>query len=87
LDVSQKSQIYTAELKGEKKGLKKGKAIGLEKGKAIGLEKGKAIGLEKEKEQAVIRGHMKGHSVDVIAEFTDLSPDQILKILKEGGLA
>jgi len=70
MDMSQKSQLYTAELKGE----------------AIGLEKGEAIGLEKEKEQAVIRGHNKGHSIDTIAEFTDLSPDQILKILKENGL-
>jgi predicted transposase/invertase (TIGR01784 family) len=55
-------------------------------GKAIGLEEGEAIGLEKEKEQAVIRGHNKGYSIDTITEFTDLSPDQILKILKENGL-
>jgi predicted transposase/invertase (TIGR01784 family) len=48
---------------------------------------GEALGLEKEKELAVIRGHKKGHSIDVIAEFTDLSLDQILKILQESGLA
>jgi len=87
IDISQKSQLYTAELKGEKRGLEKGEVIGLEKGKAIGLEKGKAIGLEKEKEQAVVRGHNKGYSIDTIAEFTDLSPAQIMKILKENGLA
>ena len=73
-DMSQKSQLYTAELKGEKRGMEKG------------MEKGEAIGLEKEKEQAVIRGHKKGYSIDTISEFTDLSTDQILKILKENGL-
>ena len=73
IDMSQKSQIYTAELKGHIKG------------KAIGMEEGKAIGSQKEKEEAVIRGHNKGHSIDTIAEFTNLTPDQILKILKENG--
>jgi predicted transposase/invertase (TIGR01784 family) len=82
MDMSQKSQLYTAELKGEKRGLEKG----LGKGEAIGLEKGEAIGLEKEKEQAVTRGYKKGYSIDVIAEFTDLSPDQILNIIEESGL-
>jgi len=85
---------YTAELKGEirgeAKGLVKGEAIGLEKGEAIGLEKGEAIGLVKGEviglEKAVIRGHHKGHSIDTIASITDLSPEQIIKILKENGL-
>jgi predicted transposase/invertase (TIGR01784 family) len=57
-------------------------AQGRGEGEIIGLEKGEAIGLEK----AVIRGHNKGHSIDTIAEFTDLSPDRILKILKDNGL-
>ena len=58
IDMSQKSQLYTAELKGKKK----------------------------EIEQTVIRGHKKGHSIEVIAEFADLSPDQVLNILKQNGL-
>ena len=62
MDMSQKSQLYTAEVKGEKRGM------------------------EKEKEEAVIRGHKRGHSIETIAEFTDLSPDQILKILQESGI-
>jgi predicted transposase/invertase (TIGR01784 family) len=66
MNISQKSQLYTAELKGR--------------------SEGEAIGLEKEKEQAVVRGYKKGYSTDVIAEFTDFSPDQILKILKRNGL-
>ena len=91
--MSQKSQYYTAELKGEirgeSKGLVKGEAIGLVKGRsegeAIGLEKGRSegevIGLEK----AVIRGHHKGHSIETIASITDLSHEQILKIIEENG--
>jgi len=63
IDLSQKSQLYTAELKGIK------------------------IGVGEEKEQVVIRGHKKGHSIDVIAEFADLSPDQVLKILQQNRLA
>ena len=63
-----------------------GETIGIAKGKAEGLQEGEAIGLEKEKEKAVIRGHNKGHSIDTIAEFTELSTEQIIKILKENGL-
>ena len=48
--------------------------------------KGRKHGRIDEKEDAVIRGHNKGHSIDTIAEFTDLTTEQILKILKENGL-
>ena len=58
----------------------------LAEGEAIGLEKGKAEGLQEEKEEAVIRGHNKGHSIDTIADFNELSTEQIIKILKENGL-
>ena len=51
-------------------------------GRIDGKEEGEEIGLQK----AVIRGHNKGHSIETIAEFTDLSIEQILKILKENGL-
>jgi predicted transposase YdaD len=73
--MSQKSQLYTAELKGEKRGEKRG------------LKEGKKLGLEEEKEQTVIRGHNKGHSIDVIAEFANLSPIHVLRILQKNGLA
>ena len=63
----QNSQLQTAELKSEKRG----------------LERGEAIGLEKEKEKAAIRSHKNGHSIDTIAEFTELSTEQIINILKE----
>ena len=54
----QKSELQTAELKGEKKGL----------------------------EKAVIRGYNKGFSIETIAEYSELSTEQIIKILKENGL-
>lgn len=78
-ETSRKTEIYTAELKGEAIGLKKGEAIGLAKGEAIGLEKGEAIGLEK----AVIKAYKKGHSIAAIADFTELSKDEITQILKK----
>ena len=47
-------------------------------GEAIGLEKGKA----EEREQFVIKGYKKGHSIELISSFTDLTPEQIILILK-----
>ena len=43
-------------------------------------------GRTEEKEEAVIRGYKKGHSIEIIAEFTDLDTEQIKKILKENKL-
>jgi predicted transposase/invertase (TIGR01784 family) len=97
--VYEQSVIDDAYSMGETEGLIEGEAIGRRKGEAIGLAKGlekgrtegEAIGLEKglekEKEQTVIRGHKKGYSIDTIAGFSELSPDQILRFLKESGLA
>jgi len=55
----------------------------LAEGEAIGLEKGEAKGRAEEKEDAVIRAYRKGHSIETIAEFTDLTVEQILEILKK----
>jgi predicted transposase/invertase (TIGR01784 family) len=97
-ETDQKTQLYTAEMKGEMKGeaigfekgeaigLEKGEAIGLEKGKVIGFEKGEAIGLQKGMEQTVLNAYKKGHAIDDIAEFTDIPKDQIIEILKKHGL-
>jgi len=72
--VMQKSVLQTALIKGEAEGLQKG------------LQKKEKIGIQKEKEKMVIRGRNKGHSIETIADFTDLSTEQIIKILKENGL-
>ena len=42
--------------------------------------------VETKREQKVIEAHKKGHSIELIAEFTDLTPDQIAQILKQHGL-
>ena len=62
--------------------LAEGEEIGLQ----IGLQKGEEIGLQKEKVEAAIRGFKKGHSIEIIAEFTDLTTEQVIKILKDNGL-
>ena len=62
------------------------KEEGRAEGIAIGLEKGKAEGKAEEQEQSVIKGYKKGHSIELISSFTDLSPEQITIILKQHGL-
>ena len=64
-------------------GLRKGRVEGREEGEAIGLKKGEAIGMEKEKEKSVINAYKKGHSINLISSFTDLTPEQITEILKK----
>ena len=67
--MTQKSQLYTAELKG----------------RIEGRAEGEKTGLLKEKKETVVRGHNNGLLIDTIARLTDLSSEQILKILKENG--
>jgi predicted transposase/invertase (TIGR01784 family) len=84
--MARKTEVYTAELKGEKRGRAEGEAIGLEKGEAIGLEKGETIGLEKGLEIAVVNACKKGYPIDEISGITSLLPEQIAEILKKHGL-
>jgi len=48
-----------------------------------GLEKGEAIGEAKTQKKTVIAAYQAGVSVDVIANFTGLTHEQINEILKE----
>ncbi|MCC5943870.1 MAG: hypothetical protein JJT94_02975 [Bernardetiaceae bacterium] len=72
-------------------GLEKGKAAGLEEGKAAGLEegmeKGKAAGIEEGMEKAqidfAISCLLKGLSLEMTAELTGLSEEQVQEI-KDG---
>ena len=77
--AARKSEIKTAEMKGEEKGRAEGRAEGEE----IGLQKGEEIGSLKEKKETVIRCHSDGISIDAIARITDLTTEQIINILKE----
>ena len=50
---------------------------GLEKGKVIGREEGKAIGEQEKAYQIARQMKSKGYSLDVIAELTALSEEEI----------
>ena len=81
--ISTEKTLYKgAILKGEAIG----EAIGISKGEAIGLKKGEAIGREEEKKQFVINGYKKGHPIELISSFTELTTEQIAEILKQHGL-
>ena len=47
---------------------------------------GRKIGRDEEKVDAAIRGFNKGHSIEIIADLTDLTSDQVTKILKDNEL-
>ena len=70
-------------VKGEAIGIEKGKVIGREEGKVIGREEGEEIGREKEKEQNAINGFKKGFPIEAISSFTELTPEQVIEILKQ----
>ena len=73
---------------GKKLGLELGKELGLEQGKELGLEQGKKLGLEQGKEEGRIEEKYTiakkclklGIPVDVIAESTGLSPEEIKEL-------
>ena len=68
--------------KGMKEGMKEGEEIGLKKGEEIGLKKGETLVLEK----MVINSHKAGSSIDSISTLTELSNENIIKILKRNNL-
>ena len=77
-----------AELRGEKRGEAKGLAKGLAKGREEGLAKGRAEGLTKGREEGLAKGReetarnmkAKGLPVDLIAECSGLSPEEIAQL-------
>jgi predicted transposase/invertase (TIGR01784 family) len=80
--MTQKSQLYTAELKGVKRGREEGR----EEGRAEGREEGEAIGKTNTLEQVVIDGKQNGFSIEQIKLFSKLPEQQIIEILKKHGL-
>ena len=73
-----------AEQRGLKRGLAKGReeglAKGLAKGREEGLAKGRAEGLTKGREETARNMKAKGLSVDLIAECSGLSPEEIAQL-------
>ena len=81
LDLTLKTQLYTAEQKGRIAGRAAGRAkVEAERRAEVEAE---AKGRENAIIDIVIRGHKKGFSIETIAELTELSHEQILKILNE----
>ena len=76
--------------KGMAEGLEKGRAEGIEKGRAEGIEKGRAQGKEEGLAEGMVKGKIeiaktmlaKGMSVEMIAEITGLTVEEITKTTK-----
>jgi predicted transposase/invertase (TIGR01784 family) len=81
LDYAQKEAIK----KGWEEGMEKGMEKGIEKGMAKGIEKGMEKGIEKGMEKNAIKialaMHKDGFHIEKIAQLTDLSVEQITKLL------
>ena len=58
-------------------GRAEGRAAGLEEGRAAGLEEGRAEGLEEGKQAIARKMKERGMAIDVIAEMTELSPEEV----------
>jgi predicted transposase/invertase (TIGR01784 family) len=80
-NMTHKSQMYTAELKGEKRGLEKGEIRGLQTGRAEGEAK-----LIEQQENTVINCQKQGLPFETISAITGLSIEEIKQILKKHGL-
>jgi predicted transposase/invertase (TIGR01784 family) len=86
---TEKTLIVDAEAKGEKRGEQKGEQIGLQKGELIGLEKGEQIGIQKgelkKQTEVVLKCFENDISITLIANITQLTEEEVIKILREHG--
>ncbi len=73
--------------KGKQLGLQEGKRLGLQEGKRLGLQEGKRLGLQEGKEktlrQVVKRLYERGLGVEDIAEWLNLSVEEVENYLRE----
>lgn len=93
MDTFRKEQLEAGFQKGLKKGLEQGLERGLERGLEQGLERGLEQGLEQGRQEGMELGvqagqqsliqklSLKGMSIEMIAEMTDLSRKSIKKML------
>ena len=61
----------------------KGIALGREEGEEIGIQKGEEIGIQKNKIAVIINSFENKIPISLIANITQLSEDEVLKILRE----
>jgi len=64
---------------------KKYKQEGRQEGEQIGIQIGEQIGIQKEKIDVVLKSYDNGISITLISNITNLSEEEVRKILKENG--
>lgn len=86
---TERTLIADAEAKGKAIGREEGREEGREKGREEGREEGEQIGFlkgeMKEKITVILNGFENGISVSILAKITQLSEDEVLRILIEHG--
>jgi len=69
----------------EAKGIALGREEGREEGEEIGIQKGEQIGIQKSKIAVVINSFENKIPISIIANITQLSEDEVVRILREHG--
>jgi predicted transposase/invertase (TIGR01784 family) len=77
--MTERSAINDARKEGLAEGLAEGEVIGMEKGKT----EGRAEGETKKTKEVIINSHRTGIPAETIAVITNLTVEQVLKIIKE----
>ena len=77
MDTFRKEQLEAGFQKGLKQGLERGLEQGLEQGRQEGME----LGVQAGQQSLIQKLSLKGMSIEMIAEMTDLSCESIKKML------
>ena len=81
MDTFRKEQLEAGFQKGLKKGLEQGLERGLEQGLEQGRQEGMELGVQAGQQSLIQKLSLKGMSIEMIAEMTDLSSESIKKML------
>ena len=81
MDTFRKEQLEAGFQKGLKQGLEQGLERGLEQGLEQGRQEGMELGVQAGQQSLIQKLSLKGMSIEMIAEMTDLSSESIKKML------
>ena len=81
MDTFRKEQLEAGFQKGLKKGLEQGLERGLGQGLEQGRQEGMELGVQAGQQSLIQKLSLKGMSIEMIAEMTDLSSESIKKML------
>lgn len=81
MDTFRKEQLEAGFQKGLKQGLEQGLERGLEQGLEQGRQEGMELGVQAGQQSLIQKLSLKGMSIEMIAEMTDLSLESIKKML------